>query len=213
MASKNTNNSMGIGILLVAAVVTVIAGCVGLTGHSSKKAEATASTSASASATAIAYPEATTNTDGTVEIAVPAAVPSAEANVPEQSDPTAVTGSTAAYTEQTDPETAIAHYLNGSGLIDGLSVMSGWVDIDLSSHTDISDKFTNLHTFEVSGTWKSDVKFGDVTYAKGDTADITAYVTYDSETNTSTIHTLVVNSISFIADGYVDESMYGYMFG
>ena len=189
-------------LLLAAAMIIVMSSRLTINKFSKKNdADRTALPSSSA------YPEMTYGADDSVKISSPTFDASADRE--DNSGAEIQYGSATAFVENASPKQAVIDYLSKSGVVsvtdDGV-----WDDHDCSSHTDISDKFQNLHTIQTFGVYQSDITYGDAKFYKGHQGSVIAYVTYDG--TTSTIHSLFVDSISFIADGYVDGGMAGYMF-
>lgn len=195
--------TMAIVFLLLATAMIIVMSSRLTINKSSKKSEAERTALPSSSA----YPEMTYDTDDSVKISSPTFDASADRE--DNSGTEIQYGSATAFVEDASPKQAVMDYLSKSGVV-SVSDDGVWDDHDCSSHIDISDKFQNLHTLQTFGIYQSDITYGDAKFYKGNQGSVIAYVTYDG--TTSTIHSLFVDSISFIADGYVDEGMAGYMF-
>lgn len=195
---------MGMILLLLAAALIIMLG----SRLKITKPSASSSSSEASLPTSSAYPEMTYDANNKVKIASPTV--DAAADRDQNSGTDLQYGSAVSFVEDAAPQQTITDYLSKSGVVsvtnDGV-----WSDTDLSLHTDINDKFQNLHTIQTIGVYQKNISYGETSYVKGHQGTVIAYVTYDG--TTSTIHSLFVDSISFIADGFVDEGMSGYMFG
>lgn len=156
------------------------------------------------------YPESTTDPEGRNELIIPtpdASLDRAEADKHAND----IVGGHGPVIIEAKPFLAVKQYLDGADLFRGTSDnLADWEDTDLSYHADVDKKFNGLHRLLTDVRFSKTTRVGDYIYPEGKWVRVQAFVSYDG--TTSTIHSVMVDTIPMLADHYIDSGLSNYLY-
>lgn len=156
------------------------------------------------------YPEATTDPEGRNELIIPtpdASLDRAEADKHAND----ILGGHGPVIIEAKPFLAVKQYLDGAEMFRGTSDnLADWEDTDLSYQSNVSKRFKGLHRLRTDIRFGKTTRVGDYIYPEGKWVPVQAFVTYDG--TTSTIHSVMVDTIPMLADHYIDSGLSNYLY-